>query len=79
MEYGRRELKKEIKVFKVLVLYLRRIEIMANFRLLEKYKLSVFVKILRKIITKMYLPASGGGKKRDKINVISSIEGRKVG
>lgn len=27
----------------------------------------------------MYLLASGGGKKRDKINVISSIKGRKVG
>lgn len=53
-------------MFKVLVLYLRRIEIMTNFRLLEKYKLSIFVKILRKIITKMYFPASGGRKKRDK-------------
>lgn len=66
-------------MFKVLVLYLRRIEIMTNFRLLEKYKLSTFVKILRKIITQMYFPASGGGKKRDKINLISSIEGKKVG
>lgn len=27
----------------------------------------------------MYLPASEGGKKRDKINLISSIGGRKVG
>lgn len=52
---------------------------MANFRLLEKFKLSIFVKILIKIITKMFLPASEGGKKRDKINLISSIGGRKVG
>lgn len=52
-------------MFKVLVLYLRMIEIMTKFRLLEKYKLSIFVTILRKIITKMYFPPSEREEKRD--------------